>query len=130
MARKEFAPIWNGIDPLGDRLTFEVGRDPLRPRKWLIWRANIYGGAFETMRFASADEAKGWGDSLTRRRPVRWERIPRRCASCHREEEPTMRRSGFRKIRLNKDGICAVCVEVEAEVAFEARERARAEAQR
>ena len=68
----DFKPSWNGIDPLGDRLAFEVGRCPRHPRKWLLWRVSI--GCFETGRFDTADLAKAWGTRLTHRRPVKWEK--------------------------------------------------------
>jgi len=70
-----FTAVWVAIDPLGDRVTFEVGLDPKKRGKWLLWRQNIYGGAFESRRFDTAEATKAFGDSLTTRRPVSWQLV-------------------------------------------------------
>lgn len=70
----EYQALYEGIDPMGDRLTFSVGRNPRRRSMWLLWRETI--GCFETGSFETATDAMWWGSQLTHRRPVKWNRIP------------------------------------------------------
>lgn len=63
-----FKALWQAHDE--GRLAFEIGRHPKRRGKWLLFRCSVQ--CLETGHFDSLAEAMAWGDSLTRRRPVKW----------------------------------------------------------
>lgn len=66
----KFVPMWRGVDE--GRVAFVIGRKQKGSPRWRMFRCSVQ--CFESGDWSSADDAKAWGDRLTQRRPVQWER--------------------------------------------------------